>query len=95
MVFPFAWVRTLQPWVSYGHPVLDFTGLNVVDLEIEGLPLVVTVSGPKAGCVPESVDLVGRRTRDDVLGASFKSSGFRWEVLDLVAGFEASVPVFS
>ena len=75
--------------------VLDFIGLNVVDLEMEGLDLVVTVSGHKAGFLPENVDLVGRRTRDDVLGASFKSSGFRWEVLDRVAGFEASIPVFS
>ena len=75
--------------------VLDFTGLNLVDLETEGLPLVVIFSGPNAGSVPENVDLVGRRTRDDVLGASFESSGFRWEVLGLVAGLEASVPVFS
>ena len=79
-------------WVSR---VLDFTGLNVVDLETEGLPLVVILSGPKADFVPESVDLVGRRTRDDILGASFDSSGFRWEVLDLVIGLEAPVPVFS
>ena len=73
---------------------MDFTGLNVVDLETEGLPLVVIFSDSKACFVPESVDLVGRRTRDDVLGASFESSGFRWEVLDLVADLEASVPVF-
>ena len=74
--------------------VLYFSGLNVADLEIEVLHLVVTVSGPKAGLFPASVDLVGSWTRDDVLGACFKSLGFRWEVLDLVAGFEASFPVF-
>ena len=79
-------------WISR---VLDITGLNVVDLEKEGLPLAVTVSGPKADFLPVVIDFVGCRTSDDVIGASFKSSNFRWEVLDRVAGFEASVPVLS
>ena len=55
MIFPFAWVRLLQPWVPYGYP--EFW-----------ISLVFLL---------ESIDSVGRRTRDDVLGASFKSSGFR------------------
>ena len=55
--------------------VLDLTGLNAVDLMIEGLLFVIDEFGPAAISFSALAVFVGRGTRPEVLGAMCMDPG--------------------